>query len=955
MNLEFIKPVYGAVKSVNGMTGDVVIEVPEANLEGYATEEYVAKKIAEAELAEGEVDLSAYYTKSETEAKIDEKIAAIEIPEPEIPDVDLSDYYNKAEVDAKIEEIELTPGEPGAPGKDGYTPQKGVDYFDGKDGRDGVDGKDYVLTEEDKREIADMVDVEGGGGSAYNVFDDIFFEADVSGFLVIPFDEFLDERMNASVGHNLWVECRTPDGMGWMQNYNVVEVDGMIVFEHLNESTEGLFDATYDSASKSMTVTGDGHIKGFMQVNDSPFYTRLESDTQFARREEIDWRIDDVMMRLNNDYYDRWQIDEMLNEANRGNETILCAGEFTDYTIHFEEPQHDMLMQTVQDGAGWSIELINLDDMCGWGYGAAPVEEDGMVIFPINAEDNEGVLSALIYNPATMELNIETRLTHYYLRIFMGGEKEYYLKHEADERFIDGEELQHILENMGGGSAAVDNMTIVQNPDGTISTAIGGGRVLVSEPVAYINYNDETGVTNPDYQTTACYVPLEPFDYHVFDGDATKEYLLTIEIRDASKGDERTEYHGLCTIATDYYGATITPVAWTDFNAWFSRFYYSGGETIYVAFSKKAWETQNTIYVTRFTLEEPAQFDYQYIDSAFLNLDGDSFNVKDGMISTRLRGFNSIKSQAVVAQDTFNINSLTSKNTQILAFGTDINLSDGYYNASYYGTKDAIVLGSGNIVGCVYGTAVGRANHLNGNNLIAFGSGLSLDGHNKAAYGFCNEWGSDATVQIGVGANTSSRLTGLTIDSTGNVVTKGTVSNGGADYAEYFEWVDGNPEAEDRIGYMVTLEGDKIRFAAPGDEILGIISGTAAMIGDDAQWHWSKKYLTDEFGRIQHEYVEIKTEAFDADGNPVEQIEKVKTLKLNPDWDENASYVSRKERKEWDIVGLFGKLYVRDDGTCAVGGYASVGANGVATNSAEKTNMRVMERVNDNIIKVFMK
>ena len=70
-------------------------------------------------------------------------------------------------------------------GKDGYTPQKGVDYFDGKngedgytpvkgkdyfDGKDGEPGKDYVLTQSDKEEIAEMaselVDVpEGGGGN----------------------------------------------------------------------------------------------------------------------------------------------------------------------------------------------------------------------------------------------------------------------------------------------------------------------------------------------------------------------------------------------------------------------------------------------------------------------------------------------------------------------------------------------------------------------------------------------------------------------------------------------------------------------------------------------------------------------------------------------------------------------------------------------------------------------
>ncbi len=48
----------------------------------------------------------------------------------------------------------------GAPGK---TPQKGVDYFDGAPGAPGEPGKDYVLTEEDKQEIAGMVNASGGG------------------------------------------------------------------------------------------------------------------------------------------------------------------------------------------------------------------------------------------------------------------------------------------------------------------------------------------------------------------------------------------------------------------------------------------------------------------------------------------------------------------------------------------------------------------------------------------------------------------------------------------------------------------------------------------------------------------------------------------------------------------------------------------------------------------------
>lgn len=111
IDINFISPTGGIVKSVNGKTGRVEltaadvgaatqeyvdnavgsIEIPEVDFTGYATEEYVVKKIAEAELAESDVDLSAYYTKSETDKAI--KTAVDAIPEP-----DLSDYAKKTEI-----------------------------------------------------------------------------------------------------------------------------------------------------------------------------------------------------------------------------------------------------------------------------------------------------------------------------------------------------------------------------------------------------------------------------------------------------------------------------------------------------------------------------------------------------------------------------------------------------------------------------------------------------------------------------------------------------------------------------------------------------------------------------------------------------------------------------------------------------------------------------------------
>jgi 3-dehydroquinate dehydratase len=69
------------------------------DLEGYATEEYVNEAIAAIDIPEADVDLSDYYTKSETDAAISEAIGNLDISDV---DVDLSNYYTKEETNAAI-------------------------------------------------------------------------------------------------------------------------------------------------------------------------------------------------------------------------------------------------------------------------------------------------------------------------------------------------------------------------------------------------------------------------------------------------------------------------------------------------------------------------------------------------------------------------------------------------------------------------------------------------------------------------------------------------------------------------------------------------------------------------------------------------------------------------------------------------------------------------------------
>ena len=252
--------------------------------------------------------------------------------------------------------------------------------------------------------------------------------------------------------------------------------------------------------------------------------------------------------------------------------------------------------------------------------------------------------------------------------------------------------------------------------------------------------------------------------------------------------------------------------------------------------------------------------------------------------------------------------------------------------------------------------------NVSANECQAFGSGIQVFGFGQMGQGKYNiiDRKSPNTYAhiVGNGSSDSSRSNAYTLDWSGNATFAGTVSSAGADYAEFFEWADGNTEAEDRVGYIVTLDGDKIKLASSDDDVLGIISGTATVLGDNAEWYWNKRWLTDDFGRTIYEDYDVEHEAvIDKEtGNVIMKAltEHIHAPKTNPAYDPDKPYINRRNRPEWSAVGMMGKLYVRDDGTAQVNGYVTA-KDGIATHSDSKTNMRVMKRVKDNIILVCLK
>jgi hypothetical protein len=178
------------------------------------------------------------------------------------------------------------------------------------------------------------------------------------------------------------------------------------------------------------------------------------------------------------------------------------------------------------------------------------------------------------------------------------------------------------------------------------------------------------------------------------------------------------------------------------------------------------------------------------------------------------------------------------------------------------------------------------------------------------------------------------------------------------DYAEFFE------NAQDGVipvGSLVSLDGRKVQAASDGDLVLGVVSATGAVVAGNSPFHWSKRYLTGEFGEMLYEEIldpDWQPLIRDPSWRPIEDQspsdcpmiqnptpqETIRVPMENPDYDATRENVPRSERPdEWTCVGLLGQIHTRLDATVSVGDFVKPSAGGVGTKSDEPTNVRCME------------
>ena len=524
-----------------------------------------------------------------------------------------------------------------------------------------------------------------------------------------------------------------------------------------------------------------------------------------------------------------------------------------------------------------------------------------------------------------------------------------------------------------GGGANADEATIITNAEGKLETVIGGKWVdgLVDGPVI-VNLDPAYGKGGE----LGPYLTYDIMQELISKGDNLRASLST------GFGTEKGCLVDIDTSVADTYKLTCkytiisVKIVYTGIGTkdnWKCSRTFEGGSAGYNStgnyfYSMVGGKVPSPINSADFL---PISDDFKSENKLSLNWlektdkDGFSFNCNQHNEEGKSNGEDSLSGGQ----------HCSNTQTNGIAWGSSVRLSSGdtvfgfgnqiYTNPNNSSCRYSFITGMIGYIANSYSFVTG--NFSNWYNTSNGGEGVAIFGRGNTPYSdWClnhGKWSAFDTNKeyahiVGNGTSNTARSNAYTLDWQGNGTFAGTVSSStGADYAEYFEWKDGNPNNEDRVGYIVTLDGDKIVKANTGDDILGICSGTAMVLGDSAEWNWTKRYLTDDFGRIIYEdRMEHHEAIYNPDGELIEEAwnEEVHTPKQNPNYDPSQPYIKRENRPEWQIVGMMGKLYVRDDGSCVVNGYADV-KDGIATNATGKTNMRVMERVNDSIIRVLMK
>ena len=249
-------------------------------------------------------------------------------------------------------------------------------------------------------------------------------------------------------------------------------------------------------------------------------------------------------------------------------------------------------------------------------------------------------------------------------------------------------------------------------------------------------------------------------------------------------------------------------------------------------------------------------------------------------------GLSAINS-AIVAGSTNHIGIVAANAlNSIVGSGLENNIFDSAQAGIFTGSKNLITGADDSAIlagvsGMISPGAIGSS--------LLGGLGLQVTQEYSTACGIYNQPGSLAGAErifmVGGGTGPTQRANLMSVTTDGIVHASYMFSSPGADYAEWFESLDGENIP---VGTPVSFVEGTDRILASEGVPHGVISASAGLAGNAAEEEWAGKYLRDDEGRV------------------------IEPKQLSPDF-EFTEYIPRSQRKEWHLVGLLGKVRIRKE------------------------------------------
>ena len=204
-------------------------------------------------------------------------------------------------------------------------------------------------------------------------------------------------------------------------------------------------------------------------------------------------------------------------------------------------------------------------------------------------------------------------------------------------------------------------------------------------------------------------------------------------------------------------------------------------------------------------------------------------------------------------------------------------------------------------------TAIGGYSHTEGLGTVANFNYMHAEGRWNAT-GSTQDY---AYLVVGNGTSNSARSNAFRVSGSGQCLAASTFTNGGADYAEYFESFNG---ISIPLGTVVELTGSFIKPCTIAENAIGVISNKPSVLGNSDEGtadEWVGKYKKDIWGNyewVEEEYQSLT--GIDEEGNSMFETKTQMVRVLNPNFDPTILYTPRSERPEWNVVGLLGQIKV---------------------------------------------